>query len=63
MKTTQDNNVINHLGAFYIENNIELSWLIGFGAIYDENQIRQWCDRLYRCDLHQKNIELSWMIE
>ena len=33
--------MINRPGAFYIENNIELSRLIGLGAIYDENQIIQ----------------------
>ena len=44
-KTRQDNNVIDHTDVVYIENETELSWLIGLGTIYDENQIAQWRDR------------------
>ena len=51
--------MINHTGAFYTENDIELSQLIGLGVVYDENQIGQRCDISYRCDLHRKKIELS----
>ena len=31
-KTRQDNDVTNRTGAVYVENDIELSWLIGLGA-------------------------------
>ena len=44
-KTRQDNNVIDHTDVVYIENETELSWLIGLGTSYDENQIAQWRDR------------------
>ena len=40
MKTRQDNDVIDYIGAVYTENDTKLSWLIGPGADYDENQIR-----------------------
>ena len=40
MKTKKDNDVINSIGAFYVENDIELSWLIGPVVVYDENQTR-----------------------
>ena len=39
MKMTQSNNVTSHIGAVYIKNKIELSWLIRQGVIYDENEI------------------------
>lgn len=29
----------------YAENNIELSWLIGLGMLYDESQTRKQCDQ------------------
>ena len=41
MKIRQVNDVIDCTSAIYIENEIELSWPIGLGAICDENQIRQ----------------------
>ena len=37
MKTTQDNDVTNRTSMVYIEHEIELSWLIKSGVIYDEN--------------------------
>ena len=40
MKTRQDNDVTDHRGVFYFENDIELSWSIRPGAVYDKNQIR-----------------------
>ena len=40
MKTRQDNNLIDHTGTVYAEIESELSWLIGSGAICDENQTR-----------------------
>ena len=35
-----ENSVIDHNGAVYTKNDIELSWLIGLGVNYDENKIR-----------------------
>lgn len=37
-KTRQDNNVIDHIGLAYVENNIELSRPIKSGAVYDETR-------------------------
>ena len=54
MKTKQDNDVTESIGVIYVKNNIELSWPTGSGADYDENQIRQLHDQLYRCGLRQK---------
>ena len=45
-KTIQDNDMIKGTGIVYVENDIELSVLIGSSVVYDENQIRQWRDRL-----------------
>ena len=45
MKTKQDNDMTNCIGAVYVENNIELSWLIRSGTVCDENhigQLRDW---------------------
>ena len=39
MKTREDNDVTDHIGVVYIENNTELLWLIGLAVDYDENQI------------------------
>lgn len=38
-KTRQGNDVTNHTGSLYIENEIELLWLIWQGTVYDEDQI------------------------
>ena len=43
-KTRQDNDVTDHIGAFYVENNIEILWPIGLGVVCDKNQIGQWYD-------------------
>lgn len=37
MKTRQDIDVTDHIDVVYIKNEIELSWLIQQGAVYDEN--------------------------
>lgn len=37
-KTRQDNNVIDHIGLAYVENNIKLSGLIKSGTVYDETK-------------------------
>ena len=44
MKTRQDNDVTNCIGAVYAENKIELSWLIRSSIDCDENHIWQLCD-------------------
>ena len=41
MKTTLDNDLINHVGAIYTENDIEQLWLIRPSEVYDENQTGQ----------------------
>ena len=33
--------MIDHIGLVYVENDNEELWLIGLGADYGENQIRQ----------------------
>lgn len=53
MKTTQYNDVTDPTNVVYAEDEIELSWLIGKGAICKENQIGKWCDRKYRGCLRQ----------
>lgn len=37
MKTRHDNDMTDCTGAAYIENDIELSWLIESGVVYDDN--------------------------
>ena len=37
MKTKQDNYVTEQIGAINTENDIELSWPIVSGVVYDEN--------------------------
>ena len=37
MKTRQDNNVTDHIGVVYVENETKLPCLIGLGTINDEN--------------------------
>ena len=44
MKTKQDNDVTDRIGAIYAINETKLSWPIGSGAIYDANQAALWCD-------------------
>ena len=54
MKTRQDKDVIDCIGVLYVENDNELFWLIGSGVNYDENQIGQLHDWLYKYSLHWK---------
>ena len=54
IKTSQDNIVTDHIGLVYVETKIELLGPIWRGAICDENQRRQWRNRLYKCDLRKK---------
>ena len=37
MTTKQDNDIIDYIGAVYIENKTEISWLIRLGVIYHKN--------------------------
>ena len=37
MKAKQDNDLIDRIGAFYTENDVELSLMIIRGAIYNED--------------------------
>ena len=54
MKTRQDNDMTDCIGAFYAKKDIELLWPIGLDAVCDEYQRGQWHDQSYRCSLHQK---------
>ena len=38
-KTKQDNNMIYHIGAVYVENETKLLWSNELGTIFNENQI------------------------
>ena len=53
-KTRWESDVVNLISLVYAETKIELSGLVWPNAIYDENQIRQWCDQWYKCILHWK---------
>ena len=44
--------MIDSIGAVYIEKEIELSWSIWLGVVYDENQTGKWHDWLYRYGIH-----------
>ena len=39
MKIRQDNDMTNGTGAVYVENEIELLWLIRLGTIYDKTRL------------------------
>lgn len=41
MKTKQDNNVTNCTDVVYVENDTEITGLIGSGANYNKNQLGQ----------------------
>ena len=51
MKSKQENDVIGHTSAVYAKIETKLSLLIGQDAVYHKNQIGQWCDQSYKCDL------------
>ena len=36
MKPRKDNNMIDHIGAFYVKNDIKLLWPIGSSVVYEE---------------------------
>ena len=54
MKIRLDNNMIDHTGEFYVENDIEMAWLIGPGVVCDENKTWQRRDPSYKCSVCQK---------
>ena len=53
MKTRHDNNVVNHIGPLYIENETKLLWSIQQGTVYDKDQTTQWYDWSYKCGLRR----------
>ena len=53
-KTKNDDNMIDWTGALNIENESELSWSIGLGAVCYENQTGQQHDRSYESFLRRK---------
>ena len=60
MKTRQDNDVTDRTDAVYAENQNELPCLIGLGAIYEENNTWQRCDKSYKSSLHQNQNYQNW---
>ena len=50
-KTREDNDMIDGISVFYIENNTKLSWPIRLGMICKEKQTVQQCDWSYRSGL------------
>ena len=53
MKTKQDKDMTDLTSAVYTDNETELSWPIGLGAVCSENQIRQRRDQSYKCNLRR----------
>ena len=51
IKTGQDYELTNCIGAFYSKNDTELAWSIGSGANSDRDQIGQLHDLSYKCDI------------
>ena len=52
LKTRQDNDMTDHIGAVYAKNDNELLWHVGLGDNYDEKQTRQLWDETYMFSLH-----------
>lgn len=44
IKTNQDNDVTDHIGVIYTENEIKLLWPIGSDVDYSKNKIKQLSD-------------------
>ena len=73
MKMRQDNNMTDHEGPLYTENETELLWLIQQEMVYDEDQTIQQCDWSYKYGLRwnqnwtimtdQIGCCLSWKID
>ena len=51
LKTSQDNDVADHIDLVYTEIETQLLGPIRLGVVCDENQIGQLYDRLNRCGL------------
>ena len=62
MKTRQDNNMIDRTDVVYAKNEIDLSWLVRLGAVYNENQIGQCREWSYKCGPNWNEIKMSWTI-
>ena len=43
-KMRQDNDMTDHIGSLYAENETHLLWLIRQGMVYDKDEIGQWRD-------------------
>ena len=59
MKNKHDNNVTDRIGMIFIKYDTELSKLIEYYTIHDEDEIGQWCERSYISALHPKR---NWTI-
>ena len=53
-KSIRDNDVIDRKSVIFIEYDTKLSRLNGQCVVYDEDEIRQWCDRSYCSTLRWK---------
>ena len=68
IKTRWDNDVTDHIGMLYTENETRLLWLIELGTIYDKNQTKKWCDWSYKYGIRRKwnqivvTTQLSWQL-
>ena len=61
-KTRQDNDMIDSIGAIYVENEIELSWLIRPGIVYEVTKQNNDVTK-HTCVIYAENdIELLWSI-
>lgn len=54
--------MIDRIGAFSTENDIDLSWLIEMGAIYDEKKIGQQRNQSTGVVYIENDIEFSWPV-
>ena len=58
-KTRQYNDVTDRTGPLYTKIETKLLWPIRRGIVYGEDQIGQWHDWFYRCDLCRNQ---NWII-
>lgn len=52
----------DRIGMIYVESDIELSWLIGLGVHYDENQMGQYVIDHTNVVYAKNEIELLWSV-
>ena len=62
MKTKHDNDLIDHIGAVYTKNYIELSRLIGPAAVYTKTRQNNYAIDMISAVYVEKEFELLWLI-